>query len=170
MLSNAFFLAKFRFDTAENEPAKNLQKFANFANFANPNPAPCGVAQLVAPHRDRCRPPSWQSSQAGAARWPRIALGRMQTRTRRVVAGFWQNFSKMLLVFGCIGADLCKKIRVLQHFSNLPDYLAENFEIWQHFVDFATFATFATFANFLLNFHEFSRKLLIFQTDVLRKF
>ena len=33
MLSNAYFLAKFRFDTAENEPAKNLQKFAN--NFAN---------------------------------------------------------------------------------------------------------------------------------------
>ena len=36
MLSNAYFLAKFRFDTAENEPAKNLQ---NFANFANPNHA-----------------------------------------------------------------------------------------------------------------------------------
>ena len=34
MLSNADFLAKFLFDTAENEPAKNLQ---NFANFANPN-------------------------------------------------------------------------------------------------------------------------------------
>ena len=27
--SNAYFLAKFRFDTAENEPAKNLQKFAD---------------------------------------------------------------------------------------------------------------------------------------------
>ena len=38
MLSNAYFLAKFRFDTAENEPAKKLQKlqkFANFPNFAN---------------------------------------------------------------------------------------------------------------------------------------
>ena len=33
-----YFLAKFRFDTAENEPAKNLQKFANFPKFANPNP------------------------------------------------------------------------------------------------------------------------------------
>ena len=33
MLSNAYFLAKFRFDAAENEPAKNLQKFANFPNF-----------------------------------------------------------------------------------------------------------------------------------------
>ncbi len=28
MLSNAYFPAKFCFDTAENEPAKNLQKFA----------------------------------------------------------------------------------------------------------------------------------------------
>ena len=28
MLSNTYFLAKFRFDTAENEPAKNLQNFA----------------------------------------------------------------------------------------------------------------------------------------------
>ena len=39
MLSNACFLAKFRFDTAENEPAKKLQNFANyFPNFANPHP------------------------------------------------------------------------------------------------------------------------------------
>ena len=37
MLSNAYFLAKFRFDTADNEPAKKLQNFANFPNFANPN-------------------------------------------------------------------------------------------------------------------------------------
>ena len=37
MLSNAYFLAKFRFDTAENEPAKNLQNFAKFANFADPD-------------------------------------------------------------------------------------------------------------------------------------
>ena len=28
MLSNAYFLAKIRFDTAENEPAKNFQHFA----------------------------------------------------------------------------------------------------------------------------------------------
>ena len=29
----------------------------------------------------------------------------------------WQIFGKMLLVFGCIGSDFCKKIYVLQHFS-----------------------------------------------------
>ena len=38
MLSNAYFLANFRFGTAENEPAQNLQNFAKFANFADPNP------------------------------------------------------------------------------------------------------------------------------------
>ena len=45
MLSNAYFIAKFGFDTAENEPAKNLQKLKilqilpilliKFANFSN---------------------------------------------------------------------------------------------------------------------------------------
>ena len=34
MLSNAYFLANFRFDTAENEPTKNLQNFANFCGQA----------------------------------------------------------------------------------------------------------------------------------------
>ena len=43
MLSNAYFLTKFRYDTAENEPAKNLQKFANISNFANARP---GFGQL----------------------------------------------------------------------------------------------------------------------------
>ena len=45
MLSNAYFLAKFRFDTAENEPAKNLPNFAKFANFANPNPRSSAAAR-----------------------------------------------------------------------------------------------------------------------------
>ena len=52
MLSNAYFLAKFRFDTAENEPAKYLQHFAKFANFANPNPlTPGGGAGARRPQR-----------------------------------------------------------------------------------------------------------------------
>ena len=42
MLSNAYFVAKFGFDTAENEPEKKLEnlqkKIANFPNFADPNP------------------------------------------------------------------------------------------------------------------------------------
>ena len=35
-LSNAYFLAKIRFDTAENELAKNLKNLAIFPNFAKP--------------------------------------------------------------------------------------------------------------------------------------
>ena len=44
MLSNAYFLAKFRFDTAENEPARIFQKVANFANLplGNQPPTPEG--------------------------------------------------------------------------------------------------------------------------------
>ena len=34
----------------------------------------------------------------------------------------WQNFGKMLLVFGCIGSDFCKKICVLQHFSKSTNF------------------------------------------------
>ena len=49
MLSNAYFLAKFRFDTAENEPAKNLQIFANFPNFASPRAEVVGGEGHVAP-------------------------------------------------------------------------------------------------------------------------
>ena len=47
MLSNAYFLAKFRFDTAENEPAKNLQNFAKFANFARQPTSPRSEASAA---------------------------------------------------------------------------------------------------------------------------
>ena len=40
MLSNAYFLAKFRFDTAENEPAKNLQNLLISPILLTPNPYP----------------------------------------------------------------------------------------------------------------------------------
>ena len=45
MLSNAYFLAKFRFDTAENEPAKNLQNFKFCKKFQN-LPAPVSSVGL----------------------------------------------------------------------------------------------------------------------------
>jgi voltage-gated potassium channel Kch len=35
----------------------------------------------------------------------------------RICVAISANFGKMLLVFGCIGSDFCKKICVLQHFS-----------------------------------------------------
>ena len=55
MLSNAYFLAKFRFDTAENEPAKNLQNFANFTLATMPfvalNREPVAARLRSAAHR-----------------------------------------------------------------------------------------------------------------------
>ena len=37
-----------------------------------------------------------------------------------------QNFGKMLLVFGCIGSDFCKKTCVLQHFSKSTRFSSWN--------------------------------------------
>ena len=48
MLSNAYFLAKFRFDTAENEPAKNLQIFRKM-HFSKMQPG------LAPPRLANCR-------------------------------------------------------------------------------------------------------------------
>ena len=46
MLSDAYFLAKFRFDAAENEPAKNLQN-----SFASPAPLSATRPQPEEPER-----------------------------------------------------------------------------------------------------------------------
>ena len=56
MLSNAYFLAKFRFDTPENEPAKNFQIYAS----------------LLA------RPRVWRRAARGGGRPP--AAGALQKR------------------------------------------------------------------------------------------
>ena len=55
MLSNAYFLAKFRFDTTENEPAKKLQilqknaKYKVCAERAGTPAAPTASAKAQAP-------------------------------------------------------------------------------------------------------------------------
>ena len=45
MLSNAYFLAKFRFDTAENEPAKKLQNLPILLTLTYFNPTPAEVRE-----------------------------------------------------------------------------------------------------------------------------
>ena len=79
--------------------------------------------------------PLWPTGQINTAQVPVAAEGpprglpdpvvgvlspkpRSEAETSESVG--WQNFGKMLLVFGCIGSDFCKKILkicVLQHFS-----------------------------------------------------
>ena len=101
MLANAYFLAKFRFDTAENEPAKNLQNFANFPNFANPNPN----RQVAAARPQRQGPVLQGEVQGGDVLRPRRGLPLGATGTTTADR---PNFGNMLIVFGCMGTDLCK--------------------------------------------------------------
>ena len=61
MLSNAYFLAKFYFDTAENEPAKNCNitnlQFPNNCKGPDPRGAgPAAVARGAPDHRPSLRP------------------------------------------------------------------------------------------------------------------
>ena len=67
MLSNAYFLAKFRFGTAENEPAKNLQIFRKMHFFVRPGKKPAGDA-LAAPASPGS--PASSVSPGGAADGP----------------------------------------------------------------------------------------------------
>ena len=105
MLQNAYFLAKIGADTAENE-----QHFAEI----------CLAAMAYDPGRS-LRPLVPELARFdGALRCRGIALTAFVcSRLRRHAASIAisANFGKMLLVFGCIGTDLCKKIRVFQHFS-----------------------------------------------------
>ena len=73
MLSNAYFLAKFRFDTAENEPAKNLQKIANFLNFSQ-HRSSATLLRLLIDEVDR----AWQALELPQAK----AALRKQMQTR----------------------------------------------------------------------------------------
>ena len=64
----------------------------------------------------------------------------------------WQNFGKISAKFRSFSAvskrNFASKYAFDSIFQNLPDYLAEFFEIWQYFADSATFAI------FLLNFNK----------------
>ena len=55
MLSNAYFLAKFRFDTAENEPAKKLQNFRkmHFSKVNSRTPKEAGAGARPGDRGDR---------------------------------------------------------------------------------------------------------------------
>ena len=116
MLSNAYFLAKFRFDTAENEPAKNLQNFANFPNFAaGPwKPRRCGgsrgsgrgrterpAGRRRSRPRARRRPAPGAGTPRGASREPTLQVSLPVVDNNRKVVG-------ALPVVGKILAKICK--------------------------------------------------------------
>ena len=106
MLSNAYFLAKFRFDTAENEPAKNLQNFRKM-HFQKMHFRKMRV-QLSVGARGRRGPPCARAAPVRTCRGPPTP------------AIFFRKILQIFggLVLGCIKTNFCKKICVRQHFSS----------------------------------------------------
>ena len=103
MLQNAYLIAKIGADTAENEH-----------HFAEILPIGRRVAEGEAggPRRgERAGQPALEpcdpSHGYAARRCSRYLLDRI-----------CQNVDKMLAVLGCIGADICNKLFILQHISN----------------------------------------------------
>ena len=62
------------------------------------------------------------AAQAGPRVSGASATGRQkrwQSRSRRKIQRNFVKFQQNLLVFGCIGTNLCKQVRVFQHFQKL---------------------------------------------------
>ena len=80
MLSNAYFLAKFRFDNAENEPAKNLQNFRKMHFSKSPGahrrPPRRRLQALLGPRAAGRRLPRGLQRRARPGRDPRGHLRR----------------------------------------------------------------------------------------------
>ena len=119
MLSNAYFLAKFLFDTAENEPAKTLENFANFPNFANPNPNAEGRTAEVTTPRARHRPASAGLKHRLCFSTPSAPGGGNSCKFDNATSFGW-------LLLCCIEADFCKEtdLAKFQHtFANTCNIL-----------------------------------------------
>ena len=106
MLKMNVYLRNFVLMQPRTSPLKNLQNFANFARSSLFNAILFVVSErfAVMRHEDRRA-----MLHEGAGQ---------QALTAFVpIFGKIGNFGKISLVFGCIGPDFCKKLRVLQHFS-----------------------------------------------------
>ena len=147
MQSNAYFLAKFRFDTAENESAKNLQNFVQKQNVILPGPRRRPRRRRRRPGRRRSRAgrcPSWirgfpstTSLWRFAACWPMSGLQIRCKCTFVIVflADIRQNFNECFPNFGrqfCRFVKLVKVINLLQTFGQHLASIWQNFaNIWQ---------------------------------------
>ena len=130
MLSNAYFLAKFRFDTAENEPAKNLQNFRkmHFSKMhllCNPGCPPSARRRRAGgSSRRRCsRSPPRRPARAGAdlaeARGARLALENVAS----VLELLYPKFKTIWIVLGCIDFEQNKLISLSYVHANLGRHL-----------------------------------------------
>ena len=127
MLSNAYFLAKIRFDTAENEPVKNLQNFAKFANFAEPNPLT--PAQTSISNAPASLSALGEVQSGGPEDFKPTKHQTSPLRPRRQRASV-DKISAKCCSFSAVSAPIfARKYAFCSIFQNQPDYLAEIFEI-----------------------------------------
>ena len=164
MLSNAYFLAKFRFDTAENEPAKIFQNLPIFQmcpaqDYIKSSAVETG-ASVSAPEAPATSIVTADGSQRTVAA-SSVRIASFWPDLRQNVARF-RLYRHRFLQVNMRFAAFFKIYQILKlKFLKYDKIKIENFENWQNF------ANFAAFAKISRNFHK---KSLIFQTDFLRKF
>ena len=124
MLSNAYFLANFRFDTAENEPGKNLQLLSTSEKC-------CKILQAAVIRAEQVT----EDTQDDQAAYDTAMRGFIATR--RPICKFRQIVARSRLY----------RHRFLQENTPFAAFFKIYqiiklifFEIWQHFANFATFA------------------------------
>ena len=86
------------------------------------------------------RVPTWGITRSEYAarrpRWSGLRPGRA-TRANRAPAPIFGKFSAKCCSFSAVSAPIfASKYAFFSIFQNLPDYPAENFEIWQNFAKF----------------------------------
>ena len=157
MLSNAYFFAKFRFDTAENEPAKNLQNLAK-KKHAQRLDALLRAQQVM--WRDWLPDPCPVPGAADQLMGVIAEHGRRPPEPERRLAKFRQNVARFRLY----------RLRFLQENMRFAAFLKIYQILKLKFLKFDKICKyyFATFAICLLKFHE--NCCFFFQTDFLRKF
>ena len=128
MLSNEYFIAKFRFDAAENEPAQKWQRI---------NPQKCASPRTPKPHAAEVFCPLVAGLRSAAGCGARRPAARVlcdaarHGMTRRPIG----NISAKFRLISAVSAPIfARNYAFFSIFQNLPDYLAEIFEIWQIFL------------------------------------
>ena len=142
-----------------------LQKFAQNFVLIQPRtslPEICKLTFAKLPillaFTNRCPAPRPATGRAGAAPtggrmaglYPPAAAFPFPLRSS---CQFWARLRQNFAFFGCIGADLCKQIRVLQHFSKSTRLSSWNFWNLANLFNW-NFANSAGFAKSLLDLHK----------------
>ena len=130
MLSNAYFLAKFRFDTAENEPAKNLQNFRKM-HFRKMHFRKMHFQKMHLRKRHfrkmYFRKMHFRKMYSRKMHFRKMHFRKMHFRKMHIRK---MHFSKVFQIFGglvlgndgCIKTKFCKKICVRQHFLSSTSF------------------------------------------------